>query len=427
MYADLVCGHISQQEYRVVIEQIISLLEGKNEDIIKQLEQEINEKAEKLEFENAAILRDRKIAIENLMQRQKISNISENDIDVIGLYRQDEFVCIQIFFIRNSKMIGRENFFIKQPIDIMDNEIISSFIKQYYIDKLELPNKIMIRYDLHDAEAIEKWLSEKAGRRVELKVPQKGQKVRFIDMAENNSKIYLMNELNKKYDTVLELKKVLNMSKMPKKIECYDISNISGTNIVAGMVVLLNGKIRKNMSRKFKIKNVFNQDDPRCMQEVIERRLLHTLEEKDEAFGELPDVIFVDGGITQIRAAYKSIDKYNLDIQVFGMVKNDKHRTEKLINREKIEIQLNEKLKNLITNLQDEVHKVAITYHKKLRDKQMTKSKLDEIKGIGDRKRQELLKTFGSIENIQRASIDEISKVKGIGVNLANIIKEKLM
>jgi len=424
---DLVCGHISVEKYRVLINQIIDLLDGKKDNIIKQIEEEIKEKAEKLEFENAAILRDRKFAIENLMQRQKISNISENDIDVIGLYRQDEFICIQIFFVRNSKMIGRENFFIKQSVEDTDAEVISSFIKQYYIDKTELPNKIMLRYNLNDAGTIEKWLSEKAGRKVELKAPQKGEKVRFITMAENNSKIYLMNELNKKYDIVLELKKVLSLDKMPKKIESYDISNISGTNIVAGMVVLLDGKIKKNMSRKFKIKSVFNQDDPRCMEEVISRRVSHTLEHKDEAFGDLPDVIFVDGGITQIRAAIKVIKKYDLNIEVFGMVKNDKHRTEKLINKEKTEIELNEKLKNLITNLQDEVHNVAITYHKKLRNEQMTKSKLDDIKGIGNKKRQELLKMFGSIENIKKASAEDVAQVNGIGLKLANIIKEKIV
>lgn len=261
---------------------------------------------------------------------------------------------------------------------------------------------------------------KRSGKKVEIKTPQKGEKLRFIEMAENNAEVTLNNKNKEKNDILLELKEVLKMDKLPRKIECYDISNLSGTNTVAGMCVMQDGAIKKNLARRFKIKTVYGQDDPRCMAEVIERRLKHSIEGKDDkGFGKLPDAIFVDGGITQIRAAKEVTDKLNVDIPIFGMVKNDKHRTRALMNDERRELKLSEKLMNHITNFQDQVHDTAISYHKKLRDKEMIKSSLDNIQGIGEKKKQLLLKQFGSIEKIKEASIETLTKVKGINENLA--------
>ena len=245
-------------------------------------------------------------------------------------------------------------------------------------------------------------------------------------MAENNAKITLENKQKDKTEILSELKEKLNLDKYPERIECFDISNISGTNMVAGMCVMENGVIKKNLSRRFKIKTVYSQDDVRCTEEVITRRLKHSIEETSSGFGKLPDVIFADGGITQIRAIKRAVKKYNLNIPVFGMVKNDKHRTRALINENKKEIEVSENLLNLITMFQDEVHKVAIEYHKKLREKEMTKSALDDIEGIGEKKRQALLKYFGSVKKIQEAEIEEIAKVKGINEKLAEKIKKAL-
>ena len=419
-------GYITKEEYKKQIDEIIMLLEGKTDKIIKRMEQEIKVLADKQEYEKAAELRDRKIAIERISQKQKVSNISENDIDVIGLYKNELSVCVEIFFVRNSKMVGREHYFFNELKDVENKEILSGFIKQYYMNTDSIPHKIMLREKIDDEEVVEEWLGKKVGRKVELKTPQKGEKLKFVEMAENNAKITLENKQKDKTEILSELKEKLNLDKYPERIECFDISNISGTNMVAGMCVMENGVIKKNLSRRFKIKTVYSQDDVRCTEEVITRRLKHSIDEPSKAFGRLPDVIFADGGITQIRAIKRAVKKYNLDIPVFGMVKNDKHRTRALIKENREEIEVSENLLNLITMFQDEVHKVAIEYHKKLRDKEMTKSKLDDIEGIGEKKRQELLKHFGSVKKIQEAEIEEIAKIKGINEKLAEKIKNTL-
>lgn len=419
-------GYISKEEYYKQIQEIIDLLDGKTNKIIKELETQIKIEAEKLEFEKAAYLRDKKLAIERISEKQKVSNISENNIDVIGIAKNELEVCIEIFFVRGSKMIGREHYFFSDLVEMENKEILSGFIKQYYLNNLNLPNKIMIREEIEDKEAIEKWLSKEAGRKVELKNPQKGEKLRFIEMAENNADVTLKNKNKEKNDILLELKEVLKIDKLPRKIECYDISNLSGTNIVAGMCVMQDGVIKKNLARRFKIKTVYGQDDPKCMEEVIERRLKHSIEKQDTGFGKLPDVIFVDGGITQIRAAKEAMKKLDMEIPIFGMVKNDKHRTRALMDENRKELKLSEKLMNHITNFQDQVHDTAISYHKKLRDKEMTKSSLDSISGIGEKKKQLLLKEFGSIDKIKIARIDDLIKIKGINEELAKKIKDEL-
>ena len=245
-------------------------------------------------------------------------------------------------------------------------------------------------------------------------------------MAENNAKVTLENKVNDKFNILNELKEILNLESLPRKIECYDISNLSGTNIVAGMCVLKDGVIDKKLSRKFKIKTLFNQDDPACMREVITRRLKHSIDSSNSGFGKLPDVIFVDGGITQIRAAKEATNELNLDIPIYGMVKNDKHRTRALINDKKQEIELTEELMNLITRFQDTVHDTAIEYHRKLRDKEIIKSKLDEIEGIGEVKKKELLKKFGSVDKIKNSTMEELMQTKGITKGLAEKLKNEL-
>ena len=385
-------------------------------------------------------MRDKKIAIERISEKQKVSNISENDIDVIGLAKSKTRVCVEIFFVRKSKMIGREHFFLDDLVDEEPKEILSSFIKQYYLDRPILPNKIMIREEIDDKEILEQLFTEKAGRKVELKTPQKGEKLRLVEMAENNAKVTLENKEKDKLETLTELKEVLKLDKLPRKLECFDISNLSGTNMVAGMSVMQDGVIKKNLARRFKIKTVFSQDDPRCMKEVIERRLAHSIDNPNGGFGRLPDVIFVDGGITQIRAAIEGVEDLKkeykaknenfdvdvLNIPIFGMVKDDKHSTRALMNKEREELELSNKLFNLITMFQDSVHDTAIGYHKKLREKELTKSVLDEISGIGEVKKKALLKKFGSVKKIAEADVEEISKIKGINEELAKRIKEEL-
>ena len=494
-------GYVSKEEYRKQIDQIISILEGRTEQVQKELTNQMNEASKKLEFEKAAQLRDELVAVERISQRQKVSNISDNDIDVIGIARNEQEICVEILYIRNSKMIGRDNFFLKGLNDEEDEEIISQFMKQYYTGRTIFPNKIMCRNDFEERELLEMWFTQESGRKVEIKVPQKGEKIRLVEMAENNAKISLDNKEKAHKNVIVEMKDTLKLDRLPRKIESYDISNISGQYMVAGMCVMIDGMIKKNLARRFRIKTVFGQDDPRCMEEVITRRLRHSIDlnkielgepletkvaedneeytydenqwkdekrktesieqkleesrkplvtirdknkfdnlpeeikekySEDKGFGRLPDLILADGGITQIRATLQAIKNIEneigvkLGIRVFGMVKNDKHQTRALMDEYRHEVEISEELFNLITNFQNSVHDTAIGYHKFLRDKSMYKSQLDEISGIGTVKKLELLKQFGSVEEIKNAEIEELVKVKGINEELAIRLKNEL-
>ena len=456
-------GYISKEEYRKRINQIISILEGRVDEVEKQLKDAMNEASSKMEYEKAALYRDELLAVESISQKQKVSNISENDIDVIGIARSEQEICIEIFYVRNSKMIGRDNYFFKGLNDEADSDIVEEFIEQYYNGKKFFPSKIMIRNDFENRMLFEEWLTKMAGKKVEIKVPQKGEKVRLVEMAENNAKITLDNREKPNKNVIVDLKDTLGLKHLPHKIESYDISNISGEYMVAGMCVMIDGNIKKGLSRRFKIKTVYGQDDPKCMEEVITRRLRHSIDlqnlagnehlmitkntsskianlpteikekyEEGKGFGKLPDMILADGGITQIRATKQAIRNIEdeigiiLNIYVYGMVKNDKHQTRALMDENRNEIEVSEQIFNLITNFQNEVHNTAIGYHKYLRDKSMSKSELDAIKGIGQSKKVALLKRFGDIEKIKKASLEELMQVKGINESLALEIKRRL-
>lgn len=491
-------GYISEADYRKRINQIISILDGNVKDVEKELKNEMELASQKMEYEKAALLRDELYAVQAISQRQKVANISDNDIDVIGFAKNNEKICVEVFYIRNSKMIGRDNFFLNGLNDEADSELTEEFVERFYSDKDILPNKIMCRNDFEDREIFEQYLTKKAGRNVEIKVPKIGEKVRLVEMAENNAKITLENKEKSHKNVIVELKDTLGLNRLPRKIESFDISNISGTYMVAGMCVMIDGQIRKNLSRRFKIKTVIGQDDPKSMEEVVTRRLRHSinlmgeLEQRDDieskdnqnansgvinensynlsednsmddegikdnllnridwdrvkklpkeilqkydgskGFGRLPDLILADGGITQIRATKAAIRNIEneigttLNIAVYGMVKNDKHQTRALMDENRNEMEISEDLFNLITNFQNEVHNTAIGYHKMLRDKSMVKSELDNISGIGNVKKIELLKKFGSVENIAKASVDEIASVKGINKELAEKISKEL-
>ena len=423
------CGKkVSKEEYMAMINEITHILEGNISPVIHKLEKEMNEYSQKLEYEKAAQVRDKIADINALIQKQKVSNFSENDIDVIGLYR-DNVVCLQIFFVRNHKLIGRENYFFDNVQDMKDEEVVLEFMKQYYTSDVEIPSKIMLRYEIKDDSLMQLLMQKKDGR-IEIRIPKKGEKLRFIEMAEKNAKISLENMHNKQDKVninIANLTQMLKLPVMPSNIESYDISNTSGKEIVGGMIVIEKGKFKQNRYRKFKIQDIYNQDDPKCMAQVIDRRLNKAINEKNEAFLPLPDLILLDGGITQINATKEILIKYNINIPMFGMVKDDKHRTRAIIDDKNNEIEFsNEDIKNFITNIQDEIHNYTISYHRKLRDSKVSKSILDDIKGIGIEKKRQLLKKFGSIENILNANIEDLIKVKGINEKIARDIKEKL-
>lgn len=418
-------NNVSKEEYMKMINEISNILNGNIQKLLTSLTNEMNEYSENLEFEKASIIRDKIVDINSLLQKQKAVNFSENDIDVIGIYKKDK-VCVQIFFVRNHKLIGRENYFFDDLADMADSEIVASFIKQYYNTCLDIPAKIMVRYDIQD-KAIIDFLIAKKGGKVEIRSPKKGEKLRFVEMAEKNAKISLENKYLYGSESIIEqLSSELVLNSIPKRIESFDISNISGTNIVGGMVVIENGSFKKSKYRKFKIQDIFNQDDSKCMKQMLDRRLNEAINKKNEAFLPLPDLILADGGIIQINAIKEVLKKYKLDIPVYGMVKDNKHRTKAMLQDNSNEIQISDAIKKYITNIQDEVHNYSITYHRNLRNSKMTVSVLDSIDGIGESKRKALLKYFKNVENIKNASIEEIVKVKGINKKLAISIKKKL-
>lgn len=425
-------GKVTKEEYRKIINQVMAVLDGKAEELIKQIKVEMVEASNNLQFEKAADLRDKISSLQNLLQRQKMDNISENDLDVIGIVKRLDRASIEIFNIRNSKMIGGQNFILKDVGEEAEEELLVTFIKQYY-NSDNVPSKIMFKQNLNEEELIKEFLIQISGRKnVEFKIPKKGEKLKLIDMAERNATISLENKTDivENENVLLELKQVLDLNKLPKRIESYDISNISGTNTVAGIVVFENGKPKKNEYRKIKIKTVIGQDDVACMKETLRRRLKYVANKDLEKnpFGPEPDLILMDGGITQIRAAKEIVREYNLTIPVYGMVKNDKHRTRALMNEDGKEYLISDKptLFNFVTFLQDEVHKTAIEYHRKLREKEITKSELDTIEGIGEKRKQALLKKFKSVEKIKAATIEELCEVDGITEKIAKNIKNML-
>jgi excinuclease ABC subunit C len=426
-------GNVNKIEYNKMIDQIILLLEGRTEEFIKMIDKDMREASLNLNFEKAAELRDKKSSIENLIQRQKMDNYNENDIDVIGMIKKLDKASVQIFFIRNSKMIGSDNFIFNDVEELSEAELIETFLKQYYASSENIPGKIMFKYEIDDIELIRKWLIIKAdGKNVEFKIPKKGEKLRFIEMAEKNAEISLDNKSNitEKDNLLIELKDVLKLDFLPRRIESYDISNISGTDIVAGIIVIEDTKPKRSEYRRIRIKTVDSQDDIACMKETLERRLKYLCNnnEKKSPFGPAPNLILMDGGLSQVNVASHIIRNYGLNIHVLGMVKNDKHRTRAIIDSEGKEISLvnNKNVLNFVTMVQDEVHNTAISYHRKLREKKSRKSELDDVKGIGDAKKRALLAHFKSVSKIKEASLEELCNVKGINKRLAEKIKNEL-
>lgn len=423
-------GCVTREEYSKIIEQVMMILDGKTEQILNNIDNEMKKASTELNFEKAAELRDKKMSIENLVQRQKMDNFNENDIDVIGIVKLLANASIEIFKIRNGKMISGENFIFRNVLEESEESLLANFMKQYYNEE-NVPARIMLKSSSDELELIKEWLVFISGKKsVEFKIPKKGEKLRFIEMAEKNAMIALKNRTDAVENEMLlsNMQLTLKLNKLPNRIESYDISNISGTDTVAGVVVFENGKPRKNEYRRLKVKTVIGQDDISCMKEILERRLKYLNTDVKSPFGPAPDLILMDGGINQVNAARYILEKLNLNIEVCGMVKNEKHKTRALIGKDNQEVDIsnNQTLFNFVTYIQDEVHKTAIEYHRKNRDKNIVRSKLDEIEGIGDKKKQELLKTFKSIKNIRVASIEELCKVKGINKELAQKIKFEL-
>lgn len=463
--APCIKGKVSKEDYRKRITEINRLLSGNMNEIIKKLTIQMDEASEKMNYEKAAKLRDSIKSIKRGGIRQKVNNFNFKTIDAIGMYRNYLETVIIVFEVRGSKLQGVKKYFLGDTNEFEESEVITMFFKQYYIGQSNIANKIMVKYSFEGIETLEKMFSEEMGYKVEIVVPKIGEKLRFIEMAEENAKIELENKNKNNLEMLLELKEKLNLEKLPRRIEAYDNSNISGSYLVSGMAVITDGKLDKRSYRRFKVEDVIGQDDYLSMKKTIKKRFRHTLNGK-KGLGNLPDLIIADGGIGQIRVIEETLNElaiefekeerekskennkakekednnkeivynegiiknYNeiLDIPVFGLVKDDKHRTRALITADGKEIVVSENTMRQLAHLQEEVHDTAINYHRKLRDKEITKSALDDIPGIGSVKKKALLKEFKSVENIKKQDVAALTKVKGITEELAQKIRESL-
>ena len=423
------CGYISKEEYRKNVNRAIDFLSGKYDDITRELHQRMKNAADEFDFETAAMWRDRISALSIINQKQKIVSATGSDCDAIAVYNADDFACVEVFFIRSGKIVGKEHYFLSNTSEIANGDIILEFIKQYYDSSSFIPREIIVQSDFDDKETVEFWLSEKVGKSVHLIVPKIGDKSKLISMISSNAKkehsehqLKILRSISFKNNALVSLQNLTKLKNPPLLIEAYDISNISGSAKVGAMITFKDGKPQKDKYRNFKIKYVSGQDDYSCMKEVLERRIEKGLLEKEKnqnenenKFYPFPDLILVDGGEGHVSVGVEVIKRYNLDIPVFGIVKDNRHRTNALMSENgQIDVDKSSEVFMLLTQIQDEMHRRAITYHRKLRDNSALKTELLKISGIGDKKAKILLKVFKSVKRIREATLEEIVSVPGI-------------
>lgn len=416
-------GCISQAEYLKQVELTLEFLSGNYKKLLQDIQKQMEEAAARLEYEEAARLRDLLSSLNHVTQKQKISSDGIQDRDIIAMAKDEEDALVQIFFIRDGKMIGREHHYIQVSIDDEEPQILESFVKQFYAGTPFLPKEIWLQYNLPDEELISNWLSQKRRTKVKLIVPKKGSREKMIELAEKNAKLILNQDKEKlrreelrSIKAVTEIESLLGISGI-KRIEAFDISSTGGAQSVGSMVVYEGGKPKKNDYRKFRIQSVKGPDDYASMKEVLSRRFAHDSikTESSEGFNAYPDLIMIDGGRGQAGAVCEVLNRLKIDIPVCGMVKDDSHRTRGLYyNEAEIFIDRRSEAFKLITRIQDEVHRFAIEYHRSLRSKTQVKSVLDDIKGIGVVRRKALIKHFNDIEAIKAAQLAELKAVAGM-------------
>ncbi len=419
-------AYISEEEYRKSIDEALRFLNGHYDTILKNLEQKMLEASENMEFEKAIEYRELLNSVKQIAQKQKITNSSGEDRDVLAVAKDAEDAVVQVFFIRGGRLIGRDHFFLRNVSDDSESKLLETFIKQFYAGTPFIPSKLMLQEEIEDHEVIEQWLSKKKEHRVRLAVPKKGEKEKLVELARTNAQLVLntdkerlKREEGRTIGAVKELENLLGLQNIVR-MEAFDISNTSGFASVGSMVVYEKGKPKRNDYRKFKIKSVQGPDDYASMEEVLTRRFSHGLDELEKdteeaemnKFSTFPDLILMDGGRGQVNIALQVLEKLNLQIPVCGMVKDDSHRTRGLYyNNIEIPIDRHSEGFKLITRIQDEAHRFAIEFHRKLRSQGQVHSVLDEINGIGPTRRKALMKHFANIEEIRNASVDELKSL----------------
>ncbi len=416
-------GYIAKEEYRHRIEEVLDLLNGKEDHIIQSMTDKMQKASDSMDYELAANYRDKVLSIKSLMEKQKMAQGNQMDADIISVALDDDKGIVQAFFVRSGQVTGREDFRVDSPLGSGVEAVAEEFLKQYYSGDLYVPKEIYLEIQLEEQEVIEKWLSQKRGSKVTIKIPQKGDKYSLMQLVKKNAQDKLHKSYTKtKHQRVAyekgmeELSGLMGFSQIIKKIEAYDISNLSGLDNVGSRVVFVENKFTPSEYRRYKIKTILGQDDYGCMTEVLERRL-------DKNLKDLPDVIMVDGGKGHVNTAQEVLKNYGLKVPVCGMVKDKRHVTSHLIfNNQEIMLLKNTPLYRLISSIQNEVHRFAIKYHKNIRSKKLFQSELDQIPGIGERRKMALLKHFESVANIKKATVRELLKAPLMNQKIAESV-----
>lgn len=416
-------GYISQEEYRKSIDEVVRFLNGHYDLVLKELEEKMMAASDSLEFEKAIEYRELLTSVQKVAQKQKITDTAGDDRDIIAMASEGEDAVVQVFFIRSGRLIGRDHFYLKSAENDTEGEILSSFIKQFYAGTPYIPAELMLPEGIEDQDIIEEWLTARRERRVHLRIPKKGTKEKLVELAQKNAQMVLKNdrerlkrEEGRTIGAVKELEKILGLKGIIR-MEAYDISNTNGFDSVGSMVVYEHGKPKRNDYRKFKIKTVQGPDDYASMNEVLTRRFGHGLREQQEesetgGFQIFPDLIMMDGGRGQVNIALEVLEKLHLHIPVCGMVKDDNHRTRGLyFNNTELPIDRNSECFRLITRIQDEAHRFAITFHRQLRSKGQVHSVLDDIPGVGPARRKDLMRCFENIDAIRNATVEELKEL----------------
>ena len=424
-------GYVSKEEYRQQVAGALEFLNGNYSPILKDLEEKMKKAAEAMEFEDAARYRDLLSSVRQVSQKQKITEGVGEDKDILALYQDETEAVVQVFFVRDGKLIGREHYYMTHVPENNKPAILQDFVKQFYAGTPFIPRELMLQYEIEDAELIEKWLSERKGSRVYLKVPKIGSKEKLVELAAQNAKLVLSQDREKlkreEGRTIGAVKEISDLLQLPltgtARMEAYDISNINGFENVGSMVVYEKGKPKRSDYRKFKIKSVSGPDDYACMREVLTRRFRHGMEESREleeqemdqeygSFTKFPDLILMDGGRGQVNIALSVLEELGIDIPVCGMVKDDNHRTRGLYYHNiELPIDTHSEGFKLITRIQDEAHRFAIEYHRSLRSKTQVKSVLDDIPGVGPTRRKALMRHFKSLEEIRQATVEDLMEI----------------
>ena len=420
-------GYISQEEYRKSIDEVVRFLNGHYDLVLKELEEKMMAASDSLEFEKAIEYRELLTSVQKVAQKQKITDTAGDDRDIIAMASEGEDAVVQVFFVRDGKLIGREHFYLRVARGDTKAQVLSSFMKQFYAGTPFIPREIMLQKEIEDAQIIEEWLTARRKQRVYIRVPKKGTKEKLVELAEENAKMVLdkdreriKREEGRTIGAVHEVEEWLGLSGI-KRMEAYDISNISGFESVGSMVVYEKGKPKRSDYRKFKIKWVQGPNDYASMEEVLTRRFTHEGKDEFDSFSIMPDLILMDGGRGQVNIALKVLAELGIDdIPVCGMVKDDHHRTRGLYyNNLEIPIDTSSEGFRLITRIQDEAHRFAIEFHRSLRSKEQVHSLLDDIPGIGETRRKALMRKFKSIENIRDASLEELTETESMNAGSA--------